>query len=544
MKLRQPRRILGDIFAPVPIRPASVSSRIPGRQGPRQHRGDLVNALLIYPECPETFWSFRHALSLIRKKAAQPPLGLLTVAAMLPAEWSLRLVDLNVTKLTEEDLEWAECALVSGMIVQRDSARRVIARCKQAGLTVVAGGPLFTCEHEQFEDVDHFVLNEAEVTLPPFLADLERGLARRVYRSVEFADLRETPVPLWKLVDPRQYATMGIQFSRGCPHSCEFCNVTQLFGHRWRKKTAAQIIAELDSLYGLGWRGPVPFVDDNLNGNRTCLRTKLLPALVEWHRGKRGISFSAQVTIDLADDDELMQMMVRAGFDTVFVGIETLDEMTLRECNKRQNRNRDLLEDVKRIQRAGLEVQGGFIVGFDHDTPSVFQRLTDFIQASGIATAMVGLLQAPVGSDLYKRLEREGRIGERASGDNADGTTNIIPRMGLDSLQEGYRKLLEDIYSPRNYYRRLRTFLRDYRPRRVSPRLRGSQVWPLFRSLYYLGMVGKERFRYPGLLLWTLLRRPRALPIAFGLAVYGYHFRKCYESLTGVGACGSRPTQI
>jgi len=502
-----------------------------------------VNALLIYPECPETFWSFRHALRLVRKKSAQPPLGLLTVAAMLPAEWSLRLVDLNVTRLTDEDLEWAECALVSGMIVQRDTAHRVIARCKEAGLTVVAGGPLFTCEPERFEDVDHLVLNEAEVTLPPFLADFERGLARRVYRSAEFADLRETPAPLWELVDPRQYATMGVQFSRGCPHSCEFCNVTQLFGHRWRRKTAAQVITELDGLYRLGWRGPVPFVDDNLSGNRKCLRTELLPALVEWRRGKRGVTFGAQVTIDLADDEELMQMMVRAGFDTVFVGIESLDDMSLSECNKRQNRNRDLLEDVKRIQRAGLEVQGGFIVGFDHDTPSVFQRLTDFIQASGIATAMVGLLQAPVGSDLYKRLKREGRISESVSGDNADGTTNSIPRMGLDSLQEGYRKLLQDIYSPRNYYRRLRTFLRVYRPGGTGPGLRGSQVWTFFRSLYYLSMVGKERFRFPGMLLWTLLTRPRALPLAFGLAVYGYHFRKCYELTTASGACDTRHNQ-
>ncbi|MBN2564667.1 MAG: DUF4070 domain-containing protein [Candidatus Eisenbacteria bacterium] len=490
-----------------------------------------MNALLIYPECPETFWSFRHALSLIRKKSAQPPLGLLTVAAMLPEDWSLRLVDLNVAELTEEDLEWAECALVSGMIVQRESAHRVIARCKNAGLTVIAGGPLFTCEHELFENVDHFVLNEAEVTLPLFLSDLERGRARRVYQSDAFADLRESPAPRWGLVDLRQYASMGVQFSRGCPYDCEFCNVTQLFGHRWRTKTAAQVIAELDALYALGWRGMVPFVDDNLNANRRRLRGELLPALEKWRRNRRGVSFSAQVTIDLADDEELMRMMVRAGFDTVFIGIETLDDANLAECNKRQNRNRDLLEDVKRIQRAGLEVQGGFIVGFDHDTPSVFERLSEFIQKSGIATAMVGLLQAPVGTDLYKRLKKEGRIRDLVSGDNADGTTNIIPRMGLSSLQEGYRKLLVDLYSPRNYYRRMRTFLREYRPRGNGPGIEGSHIWAFFRSLYYLSMVGRERFRYPSLLLWTLLTRPRALPTAFVLAVYGYHFRKCYEPM-------------
>ena len=487
-----------------------------------------MNALLIYPECPQTFWSLTHALRLINKKAASPPLGLLTVAAMLPGEWDVRLVDLNVTRLADADLEWADCALVSGMIVQRESARRIIARCKEAGLTVIAGGPLFATEHEQFDDVDHFVLGEAEVTLQPFLADFERGRARRVYRSDEFADLSQSPVPRWELVDPRQYASRGIQFSRGCPHDCDFCEVTQILGHRWRTKAAAQVVAELDTLYRLGWRGVVPFVDDNLNGSRKRLRTELLPALIEWRKGKRGMSFSAQVTIDLADDEELMQMMVRAGFDTVFVGIETLDEDSLAECKKRQNRNRDLLADVKRIQRAGLQVQGGFIVGFDSDTPSVFERLANFIQASGIPTAMVGLLQAPIGTALYKRLDLEGRIRLNLSGDNSDGTTNVVPRMGLESLQEGYRNLLRDIYSPTNYYKRLRTFLREYRPPRTSARLTGSHVLAVFRSLYYLAVAGRERWRYPVLLFWTLFRKPRALPVAVALAIYGYHYRKCY----------------
>lgn len=492
-----------------------------------------MNALLIYPECPQTFWSLTHAMRLINKKAASPPLGLLTVAAMLPPDWAVRLVDLNVTRLTDADLEWGDCALVSGMIVQRESAYRVIARCKAAGLTVIAGGPLFATQHEQFEDVDHFVLGEAEVTLQPFLEDLEQGRARRVYRSDEFADMTRSPVPRWDLVDPRQYASRGVQFSRGCPHDCDFCEVTQLLGHRWRTKAKEQIIAELDVLYRLGWRGVIPFVDDNLNGNRRLLRTELLPALIEWRKGKRSISFSAQVTIDLADDPELMKMMVQAGFDTVFVGIEAVNEESLAECNKRQNRHRDLLADVKRIQWAGLQVQGGFIVGFDCDTPSVFERLTGFIQKSGIATAMVGLLQAPVGTALYRRLELEGRIRVPLSGDNSDGTTNVLPRMGLEALQEGYRKMVGDIYSPRSYYERLRTFLREYRPPRTSVRLTGWHALAVVRSLYYLALAGQERWRYPGLLVWTLFRRPRALPTAVALAIYGYHYRKCYEPLIG-----------
>jgi radical SAM superfamily enzyme YgiQ (UPF0313 family) len=490
-----------------------------------------VNALLIYPEIPDTFWSFKHALRLIRKKASSPPLGLLTVAGMLPDDWSLRLVDLNVSALTEADLTWADCALVSGMIVQRDSARRVVARCKGAGLTVIAGGPLFTCEHELFQEVDHFVLNEAEVTLPGFLSDFARGRARRVYSSGEFADLTSTPPPRWDLVDPNDYASRSIQYSRGCPHNCDFCNVTQLFGRRWRAKSAEQIVAELDGLYAIGWRGTVTLVDDNLIGSRKRLRTELLPALIDWRRGKWGMTFSTQVTIDLADDPELMDLMVRAGFEAVFIGIETLDEVNLSECGKNQNANRDMLEDVKRIQRAGLQVQGGFIVGFDHDTPSVFQRMRDFIQKSGIATAMVGMLQAPVGTSLYQRLAAQGRINDLVSGDNADGTTNILPSMGLDSLQEGYAALLRDIYSPRSYYRRLRTFLREYRPPRTKARLRGWHISAFFRSIYFLGIVGQERFRYPGLLLWTIFNRPRAFPTAVVLAISGYHFRKRCEGL-------------
>ncbi|MBM3308196.1 MAG: DUF4070 domain-containing protein [Candidatus Eisenbacteria bacterium] len=495
-----------------------------------------MNALLIYPKTPDSFWSLTHALRLINRRAASPPLGLLTVAAMLPEEWDLRLVDLNVRALTDGDLAWADCALVSGMIVQRASALKVAARCKSAGLTVIAGGPLFASaeERERFGSVDHFVLNEAELTLRPFLEDFASGRARRVYQTQDFADLAATPVPRWDLVDPRHYASRGVQFSRGCPNDCEFCEVTKLFGRRWRTKTTAQMIAELDALYRLGWRGIIPFVDDNFNAHGRRLHDDLLPAIIAWRRGKRGVSFSAQVTMDIADDPALMRAMVRAGFDTVFIGIETMDEANLAECHKRQNRHRDLLADIKRIQRAGLQVQAGFIVGFDGDTPSVFARMTEFIQKSGIATAMVGMLQAPVGTALHERLRREGRIRSDLSGDNSDGTTNIVPRMGLDSLQRGYRGVLRDLYAPPNYYRRVRTFLREYRPPRASAHLSRSHIVAVLRSFYHLSVAGREGWRYPGLIFWTLFRRPRALPVAIALAIYGYHYRRCYEPIVGV----------
>lgn len=489
-----------------------------------------MNALLIYPKIPETFWGFKHALRMICKKASSPPLGLLTVAGMLPADWQLRLIDLNITELSESDLEWADIALVSAMVIQRDSARGEIRRCKEHGLTVVAGGPLFSSEHDDFTEVDHFALGEAESVLAELLADLERGKARRVYSSSGYPDLSETPIPRWDLVNPRHYSSRNIQYSRGCPNGCDFCSVTQLFGHRCRTKNAAQIVAELESLYSIGWRGTVGFVDDNLIGNRRRLRDELLPALIKWRRGKWGMTFSTQVTIDLADDDELMALMVKAGFDTVFIGIETINEESLNECNKRQNTNRDMLEDVRRIQRAGLVVQGGFIVGFDSDTPDVFSRLTTFIQQSGIAMAMVGMLQAPSGTKLYERLKEEGRIRQEISGDNADGTTNIVPRMGIESLRTGYAQALSELYSPRNYYARLRTFLREYRPHPVKARLHGWHILAFFRSLYFIGIVGEERFRYPGLLVWTIFRNPRAFPTAIVLAISGYHLRMCFRT--------------
>ena len=485
-----------------------------------------MKILLVYPEFPDTFWSFKHALKFIRRRAALPPLGLLTIGAMLPEVWPKQVVDLNVTKLTEKDLAWADCAFISGMVVQRESARKIIARCKEAGLKIVAGGPLFTSEYDQFEDVNHFVLNEAELTLPPFLADLEAGCARRIYETPEFCDVQKTPAPLWTLIDLKHYASMSIQFSRGCPFNCEFCNVTALLGHRSRMKTAEQIIAELDGLYSLGWRGQVFFVDDNFIGNKAYLKAHLLPALIQWQKGKKEIPFNTEASVNLADDEPLMKMMVKAGFDTVFIGIETPNEQSLAECNKAQNKNRNLIESVKRIQRAGLQVQGGFIVGFDSDTPSIFQRQIEFIQESGIVTAMVGLLNAPPSTKLYERMKDEGRLLDFISGDNVDGTTNIVPRMGFDALREGYRNLMQYIYSPEQYYKRAMTFLREYKRQKVRTPLDFQRLLAVLRSSIRLGIFGKERFQYWKILSWTLFRRPQFFTLAVTIAIYGHHFRK------------------
>ena len=488
-----------------------------------------MNLILIYPKFPETFWSFKYALSFIGKKSAFPPLGLLTVAAMLPEDWSCRVVDLNCESLTNKDLAWADMVFIGGMAIQRESADRVIARCKAAGLKVVAGGPLFTSEPDEFKNVDHLILDEAELTLPAFLSDLQNGSPKKVYRADGFCDLHDTPAPLWHLVKVKRYASLSIQFSRGCPFNCDFCNVTTLFGHQPRVKSPEQVIAELDCIYKLGWRGGIFFVDDNFIGNKHYLKTELMPALIQWRRDKKGCVFFTEASINLADDPELLHMMSKAGFDAVFIGIESPDEDCLTECKKSQNQNRNLSQSVRKIHQAGLQVMGGFIVGFDNDTPAIFQRQVDFIQNSGIVTAMVGMLQAPPGTRLFERLKQEQRLVNRFTGDNVDGTTNIIPRMGIEKLKDGYRSIMKQIYSPENYYYRIRILLKDLKTPDFNMPMNTQRFLAIIRSAIRLGILGKERFHYWQLILWIMVRRPQLTPVAITLAIYGHHYRRICE---------------
>lgn len=488
-----------------------------------------MKMLLLYPEFPDTFWSFKHALSFVGKRASFPPLGLMTVAAMLPDEWQRRLVDLNVERLKRSDVAWADMVFISGMTVQKGSARKLIARCKSAGIPVVAGGPLFTMDHEAFPDVDYLVLNEAEITLPQFLSDWQKGEAKRMYETDGFPDIQASPLPEWGLAKLGRYHAMNLQYSRGCPFNCDFCNITALLGHKVRTKGTEQVLAELSSLYACGWRGRVFFVDDNFIGNKKQLKEDLLPRLIEWRQDKPEISFQTEVSINISDDPVLMGLMTEAGFDTVFIGIETPEEAGLAECNKRQNECRDLVADVKKIQRSGLQVQGGFIVGFDSDTPSVFKRQIDFIQRSGIVMAMVGILQAPKGTKLYKRMQAADRLVGEASGDNVEGTTNIRPTMNPDALHSGYISILHQIYQPKHYYRRVLTLLKEYRPPRVRVPLTGNDIAAFIRSVFRLGIVGRERLHYWRLLCWSVFRKPSTFPLAVTLAISGYHFRKVCE---------------
>jgi radical SAM superfamily enzyme YgiQ (UPF0313 family) len=488
-----------------------------------------MNILLVYPEFPDTFWSFKHALKFVRRKASSPPLGLLTVASIIPEDWNKRLIDMNVCSLSQKDLEWADYVFLSAMIVQQKSAREVIARCNQSGVKIVAGGPLFTAEYEKFDGVDHFILNEAEITLKQFLNDLDRNETKHIYTTNEFPDIRSTPIPMWSLVDKGAYDSMSIQFSRGCPFSCDFCNITTLFGHTPRVKSAQQIIAELDGIYAVGWRRNVFFVDDNFIGNKKILKQEILPALIDWHKNRPEIHFITEASVNLSDDDELIQMMVAAGFNTIFVGIETPDENSLTECNKTQNKHRDLIDSVKHLQRAGLQVMGGFIVGFDNDTPSIFQRQIEFIQKSGIVTAMVGLLQAPIGTQLYDRLHKEGRLVDSISGDNTDGSTNIIPKMDIHVLTSGYKNILNQIYSSKNFYARVKTFLNEYKPESSRMSIQWQEVLALFRSIYHLGIRDVGRLDYWRLFLWSIIKQPKKFPLVIQFSIYKYHFSKVSE---------------
>lgn len=489
-----------------------------------------MKALLVYPEYPDTFWSFKHAVRFVSRKAAYPPLGLLTVSSMLPSFWEKRLVDMNVRALTDADIEWADAVLISGMIVQKPSAKRVITRAKALSKLVIGGGPMFTVEPESFPTVDHLVLGEAEIVLPEFLKDLERGEAKHIYSSDEKPDLSLTPLPDWDLVNLKHYATMCIQYSRGCPHDCEFCDIIVMNGRVPRLKESDRLIAELDALYERGWRGTTFIVDDNFIGNKRKVKG-MLPQVVGWMKARNyPFQLVTEASLRLADDDALMDLMVDAGFTKVFLGIESPSEESLAECNKTQNTNRDMVAAVKRIQNRGMEVMGGFIIGFDSDTSSIFEKQLAFIQRSGVATAMVGLLTAIPGTKLYAKLMKQGRILKMSSGDNTDGSLNFVPKMDREMLINGYKKLLQKIYSHREYYERAMVMLKENRPKSHPP-IQANEIGALFKSLWHIGVLEKGRTHYWRFLAKVLFRMPKALPRAVTLAIYGFHFRKVTEGL-------------
>jgi radical SAM superfamily enzyme YgiQ (UPF0313 family) len=494
-----------------------------------------MKILLVYPEFPDTYWSFRHALKFEGRQAAFPPLGLMTVSAMLPKDWERRLVDMNVEDLWPEDIEWADIVMVSAMIVQRDSLEKVVELCRKIGRKVVVGGPYVSTSSERMPDADHIFIGEAETTLPEFINDLELGIARKIYQAEERPSLLNTPIPDFGLIDFKHYSAMNVQYSRGCPFQCEFCDIIEIYGRVPRTKSNEQMLAELDALKAAGWRGLVFIVDDNFIGNKKNVRM-FLPDLIEWSKANKfPFSFITEASVNLAEDDALLQMMEDAGFRRVFLGIETPVEESLKEAHKGQNTRRDLLDSVKKIQSYGMEVMAGFIVGFDNDPEDIFDLQMKFIRESGIPLAMVGLLTALPDTQLWRRLEKEGRLIEMSTGNNTDCTLNFIPKMDQNRLVEGYKAILRNIYSPREYYKRALDCLSRFHQGRIEPRTTSlrDDARSLYRIIMTLGIKDSERRAFWAYLFRLIRSYPREISHGLTLAAMGYHFRQVTEKYCG-----------
>jgi radical SAM superfamily enzyme YgiQ (UPF0313 family) len=491
-----------------------------------------MKILLINPEYPDTYWSFRHALTFEGKRSAFPPLGLLTVSALLPPAWEKRLVDLNIERLKASDLEWADMVFLTAMLVQKDSLRSVVERCKRLGKRVVIGGPYVTTNTESLPDADHIFLGEAETTLPEFVSDLERGEARRLYQAAERPPLAVTPIPDFALANLKRYSAMSVQYSRGCPFNCEFCDIIEIYGRIPRTKSIEQMLTELDALRRTGWSGTVFIVDDNFIGNKKNVK-QLLPALARWQEENgRPFEFLTEASVNLAEDDNLLDGMRSAGFDRVFLGIETPVEESLIEAQKKQNIRGNLLDSVRKIQGYGMEVMGGFIVGFDSDPEDIFERQINFIRESAIPLAMVGLLTALPDTQLWRRLKREGRLLAESAGNNTSVDLNFVPKMDAARLIEGYQSVLRTIYKPSEYYQRALECLKRVPPGGPRPHhyKLANGFMSLARMTLKLGILDGERREF-----WRFFRRAAAehrekFAEAMRLAAMGYHFRKLMEA--------------
>jgi len=492
-----------------------------------------MKILLVNPEFPETYWSFRYALPFEGKRSVFPPLGLLTVSGLLPHSCERRLVDLNIERLKDSQIEWADMVFITGMLAQKVSLHETVKRCKERGKVIVLGGPYVTSTIEELPYADHIFQGEAETTLPQFFADLERGETKRIYKAPERPPLSLAPVADFGLVNLKKYSCMSVQYSRGCPFSCEFCDIIEIYGRVPRTKSNQQMIAEFDALKQLGWRGPLFIVDDNFIGNKKNVRL-LLPALIEWQK-KNGYPFSllTEASVNLADDDDLLTAMKDAGFRRVFLGIETPVEESLKEAQKSQNRG-NLLESVRRIQSHGMEVMAGFIVGFDNDPDDIFERQIDFIRESAIPMAMVGMLNALPDTQLWKRLEREGRLlGADATGNNTIATVNFIPKMDVDTLISGYQRIMRTIYKPSEYYRRALDSLQRVLPHDVpeAHQYHGFKAVTAFlRIAFKLGVLDAERREFWRFFIEAARTHHDRMTELLRHAAMAYHFRKLNES--------------
>ena len=436
-----------------------------------------TKVLMVYPKIPNTFWNHESLMPLLGKKAMFPPLGLLTVAALLPDNYETTLIDMNAYSLTKTDIIESDLVFISAMGVQQDSFVDVVNLCFECKKTIVAGGPLIWSAQDlsvlNIDKIDHLVLNEAETILPQFIKDYENGTAKRIYKDTAKPDLTNSPIPRYDLIDLNDYAMIPIQYSRGCPFQCEFCDIIEMNGRQVRTKSPEQFLAELEYIYNLGnrERGEVFIVDDNFIGHIPKAKI-LLRKLLAWQKANGfPFYFITQVSINVAHEEELLDLMSECGFGMVFVGIESPDTSTLINIRKQQNVKEDLVESVKKIQAKRIVVMGGFIIGFDSDTEDIFDMQIDFLQKAGIPIAMVGLLVVMPNTQLYRRLQKENRIIGNGwhTYNNIDLCLNFRPRMQERILIEGYKRVISEIYSPRKWFERNLKML-EHSPKDPPPR--------------------------------------------------------------------------
>jgi radical SAM superfamily enzyme YgiQ (UPF0313 family) len=483
-----------------------------------------MNALLVYPRFPVTYWGFQYGLRLVGKRAALPPLGLITVAALLPRHWHVRLVDLNVESLHDDDLHWADVMLTGGLLIQADSMREVIARARAFRRPVAVGGPAPTTSPDLFGDADVVFQGEAEGRID----DLVRALARRSGRHVvlhapaSFPDMTSVPVPRFELLDLAKYASVSVQYSRGCPYQCEFCDIIEIFGRKPRVKTPEQVVDELEAIHRLGYQGTLFFVDDNFIGNKPAVK-RLLPIVRNWQRTRgHPFEFYTEASVDLAADSQLLRGMVDAGFSSVFLGIETPSVKALEQAKKLQNLRLDPSEAIDRITRAGLEVMGGFIVGFDSDGPEIFALQREFLARQPIPLAMVGMLTAMPGTALWRRLKTEGRLRQRSNGDQFS-RPNFAPMMDERVLLRGYAELMAWLYSPKAYYRRCEAHLRRVGSISETRSSTLGEIGALLRTIWYVGVLSPRRRLFWRLMIKAMRRGRARIRQAVAHSVQGEH---------------------